>query len=174
MFKAITKFIAPKEEGRPQCPVYLKLPWIGNTSLKFQKQIKTMVNSCNRFTEFRIFFIKSILPVIHKDAVLSLEQSNVEYVCRSYFGRTFQRPLDRIKLHVPNHLDKVEKRKASINTKMQDNSFSPPNCDLAIGQIYLKIKTRTPLFLWLSILSVVATAKSSIHLGTLEATCTQN
>ena len=44
--KKISGFRAPKREEPEKCPVYLKIPWIGNVSLKFEKQTKIAVNKC--------------------------------------------------------------------------------------------------------------------------------
>ena len=49
---AIAKFTAPKKKVFQIFPVYLKLPWIGNISLKIQKQIKTAMSNYCRATEF--------------------------------------------------------------------------------------------------------------------------
>ena len=38
--KKIARFYEPVNEGQQKCLVYLKLPWIGNISLKFKKQVK--------------------------------------------------------------------------------------------------------------------------------------
>ena len=35
-----------KEIFEKKCPVYLKLPWIGNISRKFEKQVKSNVQNC--------------------------------------------------------------------------------------------------------------------------------
>ena len=39
-FSAVLKF------GLQKCPVYLKLPWIGNTSLRFESQIRQAITKC--------------------------------------------------------------------------------------------------------------------------------
>ena len=39
-FQSLPKF------GPNKCPVYLKLPWIGNISLKFENKIKFSVKHC--------------------------------------------------------------------------------------------------------------------------------
>jgi len=36
-FRKITEFQKQPKEGPQKCPVYLRLPWIGNESLKFEK-----------------------------------------------------------------------------------------------------------------------------------------
>ena len=44
--KKIARFYQPVKEGPQKCPVYLKLPWIGNISLKFEKQVNADVKIC--------------------------------------------------------------------------------------------------------------------------------
>ena len=71
-----------KKESPQKCPTCLKYSRIGNTFLKFQKHIKTAVSNCYRATELWLMFsTKSILPVIYKDALSSLQQSHVVYEC---------------------------------------------------------------------------------------------
>ena len=41
--KKIARFYQPVKEGPQKRPVYLKLPWIGNILLKFEKQVKSNV-----------------------------------------------------------------------------------------------------------------------------------
>ncbi len=42
----IAGFSADKKIGPQKCPVYLKLPYIGNVSMRFEKQIKTAITKC--------------------------------------------------------------------------------------------------------------------------------
>jgi len=44
--KKITQFQEQPEEGPQKCHVYLRLPWIGNVSLKFEKQTKCAIKKC--------------------------------------------------------------------------------------------------------------------------------
>ena len=85
MSKKIALFNRKPKEGQQKYPVYLKLPWIGKISLNFEKQTKTAVNRCYQAVEPRIILAtRKILPVIHKDVLLFLQQSIVvyQYVCR--------------------------------------------------------------------------------------------
>ena len=43
--KKLLRFQQSNKEGPKKCPVYLKLPWIGKNSLKFEK-IKLSINNC--------------------------------------------------------------------------------------------------------------------------------
>ena len=42
----LASFAAGKPIGPEKCPVYLKLPWIGNVSSKFENQISKAITSC--------------------------------------------------------------------------------------------------------------------------------
>jgi len=39
-----------------KCPVYLHIPWIGNMSMKFEKQIMSAVKCCFFSVEPRVVF----------------------------------------------------------------------------------------------------------------------
>ena len=92
--------------GPDKCLVYLKLPWIGIISHKFENKIKSSVKHCFRAVEPRVLFsTRKTFPFIHKDAVPSIQQSMVvcEYVCRCdyrYVGCTSLRLKERINQHV--------------------------------------------------------------------------
>ncbi len=42
----IAGFSADKKIGPQKCPVYLKLPYISNVSMRFEKQIKKAITKC--------------------------------------------------------------------------------------------------------------------------------
>ena len=94
---------------------YLKLPWIGNISLKFKKQDKSNVQNCFPAVEFRVIFQAwKILLSIHKDAVPITQQSLVVYqnVCRfdcRYVGRTFLSLKERFTHHISKSIRNKEK-----------------------------------------------------------------
>ena len=100
-FQSLPKF------GPNKCPVYLKLPWIGNISLKFESKIKS-VKHCFRAVEPRVLFsTRKIFPSIHIDAVPFVQRSMVVYVYRCdcrYVGCTSLRLEERINQHVPNFI----------------------------------------------------------------------
>ena len=96
--------------GPNKCPVYLKLPWIGNISLKFENKIKSSVKHRFRAVESRVLIsTRKIFLSIHKDDVPSIQQSMVVYKyishcdCR-YVGRTSLRLEERINQHVLNFI----------------------------------------------------------------------
>ena len=78
----ISRFDLPKQ-GPQKCPVYLKLPWIGKISLKFESQIKSAAKKCYGAIDLCIFFsTRKLLPASHKDALPSTHQSMVVYKLR--------------------------------------------------------------------------------------------
>lgn len=63
-------FAALKRFGLEKCPVYLRLPWIGDISLKYENQIKKAINFCFSTVNPRVVYnIRVILPSIQKDCV---------------------------------------------------------------------------------------------------------
>jgi len=93
-----------------KCPVYLHVPWIGNVSMKFEKQITSAVKRCFFSVETRVVFTtRQLLPATKKDVLPSHHQNNVMYQflchCDSrYVGRTPQRLEERIKQHIPKSI----------------------------------------------------------------------
>ena len=74
-FLKLLHFQQSTKEGPKKCPVYLKLPWIGKNSLKFERKIKLSINNClNRFNhewsfppdKFYLLYIKTFLPLFNK------------------------------------------------------------------------------------------------------------
>ena len=66
ILKKIARFYQLVKEGPQNCLLYLKLPWIGNISLKFEKQVKSTVQNC--FSAVKpciIFQTRKILPWAH-------------------------------------------------------------------------------------------------------------
>ena len=59
-------FQSPPKLGPNKCPVYLKLPWIGNILFKFENKIRSSVKHCFKVVEPRaLFSTRKILPFIH-------------------------------------------------------------------------------------------------------------
>ena len=66
MSKKIALFNRKPTEEQQNCPVYLKLPRIGEISLNCEKQTKTAIKRCYQAVKPRIIFTKrKILPAIH-------------------------------------------------------------------------------------------------------------
>ena len=93
-----------------KCPVYLHIPWIGNVSMQFEKQITSAVKRCFFSVEPRVIFnTQQLLPATKKDVLHSHHHSNViyQFLCHCdsrYVGRTFQRLKERIKQHIPRSI----------------------------------------------------------------------
>ena len=112
-----------KQIGPEKCPDYLKLPWIGNVSSKFENHINKAIKSCFYAVKPRaVYNTRVMLPSAKKDSVPTTQKSCVvyEFSCRCearYVGRTTQRLADRIKRHVPT----------SIRTKNTITREQPPH-----------------------------------------------
>ena len=126
----IGNFSADIKFGPQKCPVYLKLPWIGNSSLRFESLRFFAVNPRV------VYSTKKALPSIQKDCVPATQKSSVvyEFTCQcdsGYVGRTTQRLEDRIKQHVPSN----------IRNKTHPKREQPPRHRIDIDQ-----KGHSPLF----------------------------
>ena len=99
----IGNFSADVKFGPQKCPIYLKLPWISDSSLSFESQIKQAITNC-------FFAVKPrVVPSIQNLCVPATQKSSVvyEFTCQcdsGYVGRTTQRFEDRIKQHVPSYI----------------------------------------------------------------------
>ena len=95
--------------GPQMGPVYLKLPWIGNTPLRFESQIKHFSHKIFLCCQSS-FFIQywKAHPSTQKEPIPTAEKSSFvyEFTCRDsgYVGRTTKRLGDRIKQHIPSNI----------------------------------------------------------------------
>ena len=55
----IGNFSADVKFGPQKCPVYLKLPWIGDSSIRFESQIKQAITNC-------FFAVNHVLFIVRK------------------------------------------------------------------------------------------------------------
>ena len=56
-----------------KCPLYLHIPWIGNVSMKFEKQIMSAVKRCFFSVEPCVIFnTRQLFPAIKKDVLPSI------------------------------------------------------------------------------------------------------
>ena len=173
----LTRFQSPPKFGPYKCAVYLKLPWIGNISLKFENKIKSSVKHCFRAVEPRVLFsTRKIFPSILKDAVPSIQQSMVvyEYVCRCdcrYVGRTFLRLEKRMNQHVPKFIRRKQRpTKILPQRKCKIRSITThQQCGSAI-ELHLMQNPECATQYSNDQFSVLAKARSMFHLSVLEAT----
>ena len=71
----LANFGAEKTFGPETCPVYLKLPWIGNVSSKFENQISKAITSCFYAMKPRVVYSTGVmLPSAKKSAFLPLKK----------------------------------------------------------------------------------------------------
>ena len=95
----LANFAAEKTFGPEKCPVYLKLPRIGNVSSKFENQNNKAITSCFYTVKPRVVYSSIVmLPSAKKDSVPTTQKSCVvyEFSCRCearYVGRTTRRLL---------------------------------------------------------------------------------
>ena len=121
-----------------KCPVYLHVPWLGNVSTKFEKQISSAVKRCYFAVELRVVFTTwQLLPSTKNDALPSHHCSNLVYlfVCHGdsrYVGRTSQRLQKRIKQHIPKFT--ISTNRKSLPRRCKANSSPRQFHESAIGQ----------------------------------------
>ena len=94
-------------------PCYIRLPWVGQASLSFHKQIDGVTKSVAPWCSLVCSFTsRNAFATARKD-VLSMENvSNVVYLFNcdcghSYIGRTSMRLGERMRQHVPKSLEQV-------------------------------------------------------------------
>ena len=76
----LANFAAEKTFGSEKCPVYLKLPWIGNVSSKFENQISKAIASCYYAVKPRVVYKTRVtLPSAKKECVPTTQKSCVVY-----------------------------------------------------------------------------------------------
>ena len=154
--------------GPKRCPVYLRLPWLGSVSLRFDKQVSSAVSKCFFAAETRVIFTtRSAFPSVNKDLLPTLKLSNIIYhfTCQcdaDYVGRTSQRLADRIRQHVPpsfllslcTNASQQDRRGTNTSSAIAEHLFNSPEC----------ASTFTP-----GLFSILAKARNTLHLHVLEA-----
>ena len=100
--------------------VFLRLPWLGNVSNQYRKQISETMMGCYPQVKPQVVFTtrpafngrtKDVLPTTAKSYVVYL------FTCScglTYVGRTSQCLLERIKQHIPVSMLKSEARPGSV------------------------------------------------------------
>ena len=160
-----------------KCPVYLHIPWIGNVSMRFEKQITSAVKRCFFSVEPRVIFnTRQLLPAIKKDVLPSHHHSNViyQFLCHCdsrYVGRTSQRLEERIKQHVPKSITnpRTLANRQSLSHSCKNNIRPQQFHESAIGQ-HLLDNDQCALHYSNEKFSILARGRSSFHLSALEAT----
>ena len=102
--------------GPKKCPVYTKLPYVGDASFRFEVQILEAIDRCHSTVDSRVIFESHrMLPEVQKDVKTAINLSNVvyEFACECdarYVGRTSQRLVDRMRQHIPLAIRKCTDR----------------------------------------------------------------
>ena len=153
----IGNFSADIKFSPQKCPVYLKLPWIGNSSLRFESQIKQAIKNCFFEVNPRVVYsTKKTLPSIQKE-------------CDSgYVGRTTQRLEDRIKQHVLSNIRNKTHPKREQPPRSCKTKITTKTCDSAIGQHLLENPDCTKNYNG-DMFRIIGKARSSFHLAVLES-----
>ena len=134
----------PKPFTIDKCPVYLKVPWVGESSTQLSSGVKAAVDNCFASVNPGIIFAsKSILPIPHKDVVPATKESNAiyEFQCHCdsrYVSRTSQRLEDQIRQHVPKWIRSRINVTRTQPSRSNKKTTTQPDCDSAIGQHLLK------------------------------------
>ena len=103
----------PPVQKPEKCPVYLRLPYIGQVSDCYRKKITNAIVRCYYAVNPRVIFTsRSMLPSSIKDVLPSHEKSHLIYLFRcscdsTYVGRTNQRLSSRIQQHIPAKIEKI-------------------------------------------------------------------
>ena len=161
-----------------KCPVYLHIPWIGDVSMRFEKQITSAVKRCFFSVEPRVVFTtRQLLPTTKKDVLPSHHHSNViyQFVCHCdsrYVGRTSQRLEERIKQHVPKSISDppAAPSRQILSRSCKTNKITPRQFhESAIGQ-HLFDNAECARHYNCDKFSILARGRSLFHLSALEAT----
>ena len=76
----LANYAADKPIGPEKCPVYLKLPCIGNFSSKFESQISKAITSCYCALKPRVFYnTRAMLPSAKNDCIPTTQKSCFVY-----------------------------------------------------------------------------------------------
>ena len=141
--KKIRQFNQLCQHGPKKCPVYLHLPWLGNVSNKFEKQITTAIQHCYFAVETRVVFTtRSLLSATKKNVLPANHHNNIiyQFVCRcnsQYIGHTSQRLQEHIKQHVPRSIRNHHSSQARSNLSHAYKKNTLPH-DSAFGQHLLE------------------------------------
>ena len=163
--------------------MYLKLPYLGETSEKLCKVIRSNVHDVYYSVQVRpVFSTRSSFPASRKDVLPIHSTSNViyQYKCKncecSYIGRTTKRLEDRICEHVPKQIRNPSAKVQSKETYNLRRRNKAPPCPFtipsyaksAIGDHLLESPCCAADFS-LDDFTVLARARQGFHLNVLEA-----
>ena len=167
----------PPDEGKTR--VYMRLPFIGKPSYRFERQIKIAIRSCYESVLPHIIFqSRPILPKMRKDILPTSFSQNVVYkfscYCKgNYVGQTSQTLRKRMSQHVPRCLleyqqfvcdnksgGQFDKRHMiSVNNAKKQSSI----CEHLVNNLECLKNYNSERF------KPIAQARNSFHLSVLEA-----
>ena len=167
--RKISRFNLEPNEGPQRCPVYLKLPWIGKISLKFESQIKSAVQKCYGVVTPAFFFEPEICYQQSTKIRCPPPTKAWSYIntCAGVTAGTLH---DRIAQHIPKSI-----RNKSIPSRTlpardcKTKTSSSHNCDFAIG-LHLLQNDECSKFYNDQQFSILAKARTPFHLALLKAT----
>jgi hypothetical protein len=168
---------------RPEQPVILRLPYIGNVCRQYEKNITEAVARCYEDTKLRVIFTsRGILPSARKD-VLPIQMNNnviYKFACHCdkwYIGRTSCRLSTRIDQHVPACVRSAQSG-VSTTTSTQRPGRNQTAVELARERASMKSAIAEHLLhndeclrhYNRTMFSVVARGRNEFHLQVLEST----
>ena len=152
------KLAEPKVIGAERCHIPIKLPFLGEASIKLERELKMLVRQCYYSVEPRVVFSsKPIVNHVVKDHIPVKDTSMVVYhfqcCCEnSYVGQTARRLGDRIKEHIPpcvtKHYQKTPdadyRKNSTLNNAARRSAISEhllknKKCGLAINETKFSI-----------------------------------
>ena len=182
----MARYGVAQQFGPKKCPVYLKLPYLGEKSKVFADHARRAVKKTfNAVTLRTVYSTKRILPTSCKD-VLPINQTNnviYKFTCKhcecAYIGRTTQRLGDRIAQHVP----KVFRLKKNNDQNNSNGSSYNLRNKKPVSYIYCKVPTYVDSAIGIHLLenpscaqmytdadfTILARSRNNYHLNILEA-----
>ena len=156
----------PVKFGPDKCPVYIRLPYIGPVSTRFENHLKSRVEKTFNSVRLKVVFkTQRLHQGLPKDSSPTTDKNNVIYNfkchCNSeYVGRTSKRFHQRRDEHVPPKIRKwmldptSRKPQATYFTAIGDHLIQNPQCAQNYSDDRFTILTR---------------GRNQFHLSTLES-----
>ena len=114
LYQWVTTDRTERHIGPPLCPLIVRLPWLGRRMEKLVRRINDPVHLAYFASERRVVYKTVCAFNLPKERIPTHSQSNLIYLfeyrqCGSrYVGKTSQRLSERMKQHVPKHLQDPE------------------------------------------------------------------
>ena len=78
--KKLSTWSSEKVIGSIKCPMYIRLPYIGDVSYRFEGQIRKAIDRCHSTIDSRVIFEPHrMLPKVQKNVIPAIYLSNVVY-----------------------------------------------------------------------------------------------